>query len=100
MRAAVAAGAKGIVSAGLAPGIPTPAERQALLGARGAGVLIVQASRAGAGRVAQRAMLRTDGFIAAEFFNPQKARISLMLCLMAGFDFHAIDLCFRQAGNA
>lgn len=92
VRAAVAAGAKGIVSAGFAPGIPTPTELKALQEARVSDVLIVQASRAGSGRVA----LRTGGFIAAETFNPQKARLLLMLCLMARFEFSATDICFRS----
>ncbi len=53
----VAAGAKGIISAGLAPGIPAPLERQALERAAEAGVIVVQSSRAGSGRVARRKFL-------------------------------------------
>jgi L-asparaginase len=79
--ALVAAGARGIVSAGLAPGIPTPLERAALERARDAGVAIVQSSRAGSGRVALRRYLKEAGMIAADNLNPQKARILLMLAL-------------------
>ena len=79
--ALVAAGARGIVSAGLAPGIPTPLERAALERARDAGVAIVQSSRAGSGRVALRRYLEEAGMIAADNLNPQKARILLMLAL-------------------
>jgi L-asparaginase len=79
--ALVAAGARGIVSAGLAPGIPTPLERIALERARGAGVIVVQSSRAGSGRVALRRYLDEAGMVAADNLNPQKARILLMLAL-------------------
>lgn len=79
--ALVAAGARGIVSAGLAPGIPAPLERIALERARGAGVIVVQSSRAGSGRVALRRYLVEAGMVAADNLNPQKARILLMLAL-------------------
>jgi L-asparaginase len=79
--ALVAAGARGIVSAGLAPGIPAPLERIALERARGAGVIVVQSSRAGSGRVALRRYLDKAGMVAADNLNPQKARILLMLAL-------------------
>ena len=79
--ALVAAGANGIVSAGLAPGIPTPLERAALERARDAGIVVVQSSRAGSGRVALRRYLEEAGMVAADNLNPQKARILLMLAL-------------------
>jgi L-asparaginase len=79
--ALVAAGARGIVSAGLAPGIPAQLERIALERARGAGVIVVQSSRAGSGRVALRRYLDEAGMVAADNLNPQKARILLMLAL-------------------
>lgn len=79
--ALVAANARGIVSAGLAPGIPAPLERVALERARDAGIVVVQASRAGSGRVALRRYLDTAGMVAADNLNPQKARILLMLAL-------------------
>ena len=81
VEALVAAGARGIVSAGLAPGIPAPLERAALETARSAGVVIVQSSRAGSGRVALRRYLAEAGMVAADNLNPQKARILLMLAL-------------------
>jgi len=79
--AAVAAGARGIVSAGLAPGIPTPLERAAFERAVASGVIIVQCSRAVSGRVGRRRYLREAGIIAGEDFSPQKARILLALAL-------------------
>jgi L-asparaginase len=82
--AAVAAGARGIVSAGLAPGVTTPGERQALERASASGIVLVQCSRAASGRVGRRRYLREAGMIAGEDFSPQKARILLTLALARG----------------
>jgi len=92
--ALVAAGARGIVSAGLAPGIPAPLERIALERARGAGVIVVQSSRAGSGRVALRRYLDEAGMVAADNLNPQKARILLMLALTRTSDIAEIRRMF------
>src|ERR1700730_15134002 len=72
--AAVAAGARGIVSAGFAPGSPTSEQRAAFERAAKSGVVVVQCSRA-TGRVAPRRRLRESGIVAGEDFTPQKARI-------------------------
>jgi L-asparaginase len=90
----VAAGARGIVSAGLAPGIPAPLERAALESARDGGVVIVQSSRAGSGRVALRRYLHEAGMVAADNLNPQKARILLMLALTKSQDIVEIRRMF------
>ena len=92
--ALVAAGTRGIVSAGFAPGIPAPLERAALERASDAGVVIVQASRAGSGRIALRRYLETAGMVAADNLNPQKARILLMLALTRGRDVADIRRMF------
>jgi L-asparaginase len=92
--ALVAAGARGIVSAGLAPGIPAPLERIALERARGAGVIVVQSSRAGSGRVALRRYLDEAGMVAADNLNPRKARILLMLALTRTSDITEIRRMF------
>lgn len=81
VEAFVAAGAKGIVSAGLAPGIPAPLERKALERAAAAGIIVVQSTRAGSGRVARRTYLRDQGMVGADNLNPQKARVLLGLAL-------------------
>jgi len=94
VEALLAAGAQGIVSAGLAPGIPTPRERAALEKARDRGVVIVQSSRAGRGRVALRRYLEEAGMIAADNLNPQKARILLMLALTRSRDVAEIRRMF------
>jgi L-asparaginase len=91
----IAAGARGIVSAGLAPGISTPHERAALRRAKDAGVVIVQSSRAGSGRVALRRHLAEAGLVAADNLNPQKARILLMLGLAQTDDIAVLRRMFE-----
>jgi L-asparaginase len=92
--AAVAAGARGIVSAGFAPGSPTPEQRVALERAAKSGVVIVQCSRAASGRVAPRRRLRESGIVGGEDLSPQKARILLMLALSTTTDIPAIQEAF------
>ncbi|PPR21025.1 MAG: L-asparaginase 2 [Alphaproteobacteria bacterium MarineAlpha10_Bin3] len=77
----VAAGARGIVAAGFAPGSCTKAQIDALNRARNAGVAVVQSTRAGSGRVATINTQRIEGAVSADNLPPQKARILLMLAL-------------------
>jgi L-asparaginase len=91
---AVAAGAHGLVSAGFAPGSPTPAQRAAFERAVAAGVVVVQCSRAFSGRVAPRRRLREGGIVAGLDLSPQKARILLMLALTTTTDAGAIQEAF------
>jgi L-asparaginase len=77
----VAAGARGIVAASLAPGMTTADEQAALVEARRRGVQVVLSSRAGSGRVLPRAVLRERGVVVADNLLPQKARILAMLAL-------------------
>jgi L-asparaginase len=79
--ALVAAGARGIVSAGTGAGYPTPAEVEALERATAAGVAVVQATRVGAGRVPAVGSLVARGWVAADDLPPWKARILLRLAL-------------------
>ena len=92
--AAVAAGARGIVSTGFAPGSPTPEQRTALERAAKSGIVVVQCSRA-TGRVAPRRRLRESGIVAGEDFSPQKARILLMLALTTTTDVAEIQKAFQ-----
>src|SRR5271163_1794934 len=92
--AAAAAGARGIVSAGFAPGSPTPDQRVAFERAAKSGVVVVQCSRA-TGRVAPRRRLRESGIVAGEDFAPQKARILLMLALLTTTDVVAVQRTFQ-----
>jgi len=93
--AAVAAGARGIVSAGFAPGSPTPEQRSAFERAAKSGIVVVQCSRA-SGRVAPRRRLRESGIVAGEDFSPQKARILLMLALTTTSDIAEIQRLFQS----
>src|SRR5262249_54420137 len=81
VRAFRAAGARGIVWAGFAPGGTGPSELGALRGAAGAGVIVMQATRAGSGRVFRPSRLAAAGILAADNLNPQKARLLLSLAL-------------------
>jgi len=96
IEAAVRAGAAGIVSAGFAPGLVTPGEMAAMLSARDAGLLVVQSSRAGAGRVGQRTKTKAAGIVAADNLNPQKARILAMLTLTITTDPAEAQRCFDE----
>jgi L-asparaginase len=79
--AAVAAGAKGIVSAGTGAGRPTPGEDEALDRAAAAGVVVCQSTRVGSGRVVYAPALQQRGFVAAGDLQPWKARVLLQLGL-------------------
>jgi L-asparaginase len=95
VRAAAAAGARGLVSAGFAPGSPTPEQRAAFIEAAQAGIVVVQCSRAASGRVAPRRHLREAGIVAGEDFSPQKARILLMLMLTTTSAIAEIQKAFQ-----
>jgi L-asparaginase len=82
--AAVAAGARGIVSAGTGAGYPTPGEVEALERAAASGVVVCQTSRVGAGRVPRVPSLVARGWVAADDLQPWKARILLRLALASG----------------
>jgi L-asparaginase len=95
VEAAVKAGARGLVSAGFAPGSPSPAQRAAFVEAAKSGTLVVQCSRA-TGRVAPRRRLRETGIVAGEDLSPQKARILLALMLLTTRDIAAIQQAFQS----
>ena len=81
MRAFIAAGAKGLVSAGFAPGMAPSADFAAMKDAVRQGIVVVQSSRAGSGRIYRSKKLTEAGVLAADNLNPQKARILLALAL-------------------
>src|SRR6266566_2029186 len=95
VEAAVKAGARGLVSAGFAPGTPSPAQQAAFLDAAKSGIVVVQCSRA-TGRVAPRRRLRETGIVAGEDLTAQKARILLMLMLLTTSDVGAIQQAFQS----
>ena len=95
--AAVAAGARGIVSAATGDGYPTPWQVEALERASAEGVAIVQSTRVGSGRVPPLPALLARGWIPADDVNPWKARILLRLALAAGEDLPTIRARFAAA---
>ena len=86
VRAFVAAGAKGIVSAGFAPGFPGTADAALLTEAVRDGVVVVQSTRAGSGRTFRGQRAAASGFLVADNLNPQKARLLLALALTVTSD--------------
>jgi L-asparaginase len=82
IRAAVAAGAKGIVSASTGAGRPTPLEDEAFDKAYADHkVLMCLSSRVASGRVVRSPGLARRGFVAADNLQPWKARILLSLAI-------------------
>jgi L-asparaginase len=94
IEAFVASGARAIVTASLAPGANTVGELEALRAARARGVLIIQSTRAGSGRVLPRAVFREHGFVPADNLNPQKARVLAMLALTRTDDVAEVERMF------
>ena len=94
-RAFMAAGARGIIAAGFAPGFCPPGEIEALTEAVRQGIVVVQCTRAGSGRTFRGTKLRQAGFLIADNLNPQKARILLGLALTVSGDPEEIMRMFR-----
>jgi len=96
--AAIAAGAKGLVLAGVGDGNATQALVDALAAAVKKGVVVVRSSRTNSGAVARNVELDDDklGFVAAQELNPQKARVLLQLALTKGKDAAAIQQLFDR----
>jgi L-asparaginase len=96
--ALVAAGAKGLVLAGVGRGGSTPSQSRALRRATEQGVIVLTSNRTGGGRVGRSS--NPDSFrdlaegrgatIGAGDLNPQKARILLSLALATGMKPAAI----------
>jgi L-asparaginase len=84
INAAAAAGAKGIVIAGVGNGNLTKPAVDALAAQAKKGIVCVRASRVVTGRVGRNVELEDDklGFVASLDKNPQKARVLLRLALL------------------
>ena len=95
VRAFMAAGARGIISAGFAPGFPTPGDVEALAEAVRQGITVLLSTRAGSGRVFAGHRAREQGFLSADNLNPQKARILLALALTVTNDPAEINRIFE-----
>lgn len=95
VEAFIAAGARGIVTAGFAPGYTTGAQARRLEEwVRADDGIVVAASRA-AGPVVQNSRNKGHCFIAAGRHSPVKARILLQLALAAGAKPHQIERTFN-----
>lgn len=95
VRAFVEAGARGIVSAGFAPGFSAPGDVEALDAAVARGVVVVQCTRAGSGRTFESTKLEQKGYLTSDNLNPQKARLLLSLALAVTDDAGEIRRIFR-----
>ena len=80
-KAAVAAGARGLVVAGTGAGHTQNARKTLKDLSDSAGIVVVRSSRVGAGRVIRDDNWQEPGFVAADNLSPQKARILLQLAL-------------------
>ena len=82
--AAVAAGAKGIVIAGVGNGNMTAAALAALAAQAKRGIVCVRSTRVATGRVGRNVEVDDDklGLVASDDLNPQKARVLLRLALL------------------
>jgi L-asparaginase len=89
--AAVAAGAKGIVSAGTGAGRPTPEEDAALARAAEQGVIVCQGTRVGSGRAVRSPGLKRRGWVATDNLVPWKAKVLLALALTRTADPNEIQ---------
>ena len=98
VKAAIAAGAKGIVLAGVGDGNGTKDLIDALAAARKQGVVIVRSSHVGFGIVRRNLEVDDDalGFVAAMDLNPQKARVLLRMALTLSTDVKVIQRAFEE----
>ncbi len=91
--AAVAAGAKGLVVAGVGRGGIAPGQNAALRRARTKGVVVVVSTRTGSGGVPVK---RGEDSIGAGDLNPQKARVLLTLALSRTSDPAEVARIFER----
>lgn len=96
--AAVAKGAKGLVIAGVGDGNMTTAALDAVKRARKKDVVVVRASRVGAGIVRRNIEVNDDelGTVASMALNPSKARVLLKLALLKSTDPARIQDYFNR----
>lgn len=95
--AAVAAGAKGIIYAGMGDGSIHQNAEAGLVDAQKKGVVIVRSSRVGNGTVSDGdVQYKKNHFLKADTLSPQKARILLALALTQTDDLAQIQRMFNQ----
>jgi L-asparaginase len=96
--AAVAAGAKGIVVAGVGNGNMTKTALDALAAQAKKGIVCVRSSRVSTGRVGRNIEVDDDklGLVASDDLNPQKARVLLRLALLKPRSLSEIQRIFQE----
>ncbi len=94
--ASIAAGARGIVNAGMGHANMSEATMNSLKEARQKGVAVVVASRVGSGLVTPTGQFTRAGFVSAMLHNVQKARVLLMLALTITDDVQEIQRMFNE----
>ena len=98
INAAVAAGAKGIVIAGVGNGNMTSAAVEALAAQAKRGIVCVRSSRVPTGQVGRNVEVKDDslGFVASLGLSPQEARVLLRLALLKTSDSKTIQRYFDE----
>ena len=96
INAAIAAGAKGIVIAGVGNGNMTKPALEALAAQAKKGIVGVRSSRVVTGQVGRNVEVQDDslGLVASLGLNPQKARVLLRLALLKTSDPATIQRYF------
>jgi L-asparaginase len=96
--AAVAAGAKGVVIAGVGNGNMTKAGLDALAAQAKKGIVCVRSSRVTTGRVGRNVEVDDDklALVASDDLNPQKARVLLRLALLKPRSLPEIQKLFQE----
>jgi L-asparaginase len=98
IEAAAAAGAKGIVIAGVGNGNMTQAALDALAATAKKGIVCVRSTRVATGNVGRNVEVNDDklGLVASDELNPQKARVLLRLALLKQRSLSDIQRLFRE----
>lgn len=98
IEAAVAAGSKGIVIAGVGNGNMTQPALDALAAQAKKGIVCVRSSRVTTGRVGRNVEVNDDklSLVASDALNPQKARVLLRLALLKPRSLADVQRLFRE----
>jgi L-asparaginase len=98
IEAAVAAGSKGIVIAGVGNGNMTQPALDALAAQAKKGIVCVRSSRVATGRVGRNVEVNDDklSLVASDALNPQKARVLLRLALLKQRTLADVQRLFRE----
>jgi L-asparaginase len=98
INAAAAAGAKGIVIAGVGNGNMTKPGLDALAAQAKKGIVCVRSSRVVTGRVGRKVEVDDDalGLVASDDLNPQKARVLLRLALLKQRSLADVQRLFQE----